>query len=1130
MSKKIKVTAYLDGAPKFNSDVKSCNASLKLFQSELKKNQVEFKGAENSLDALSKKSETLQKIYDTSAKKVETYAKRLEELNKTRDEEEKTLSSYQEKLDLEKKKLSDLESIYGKNSDAVRQQTQVVDQLQAKVDASQSALSRWNEEEVRLNTAVNNATAEQIKYGAELENTNRYLSEAQVSTDKCAKSIDAFGREADGASGHIEKIDKTLEEIAKNEAFAKLGEASKKLLENLMECAETAEEFEYSIAKVQSIAQVSGGELRDMSSEIRRVATEMGYGANEIAEATYQAISASVDAADAVGFVEDTTRLARAGFTEVTTAIDVQTTAINAYGKEANTTAHIADDLITTQNLGKTTVDELAQSLGTIIPTAAAYSVSLDQLSSSYVILTKQGINTANATTYLNGMLNELGDSGSDVSQILYNLTGHTFGELMKQGYSLGDVMDILSQSVDGNSESFANLFSNVRAGKGALAIANQGAEEFNDTLSAMQNNAGATDKAFNTMADTAVMVNQRFESSVENLKIAIGETLSPTLAAVKETGIDLLEKITEIVEENPALVAALAGAAAAATATAVAVTGLATAVALLRLAFGDARAIVALVAIGAAGAAGAIAGAGIAAANAADETKEYAKTLRESAEAGHEAAVSANEEIESQKKKEQYVSSLVERIKNLNAQESLTKAQQYDLKTSVQDLNNTIGDTVIQLDAETGRLTDNSEEWIKNAQAQEEAAKTAALHEKLNEVLQERSDVNYQVWETTQRINDIEGRRAQIEEEVIEIQNLGADADQDQMNRLRELYNEADTLKEKEIELKQSRNELINTSQELTESYGNLNAYIKETAEAEGEAAGQAAGFADQLNVMHDSAEAAEEANKAIAAAIEQASGAIGEQIGLFDEWRTQSELTFEQMQKRWQEQNGGIEQYRDDLTYLKGVIDSDVDPAIKDLATEMVNMGVDGAAELHEFTEGLKSIGDNGDAMKDLADTWNDHISTIKDAEDIYASITLQEQGYVDDSTALFTQYYADSETAQQEYNSAMQQAAGQGVTDQANAIKSNSQEVITATGNMAEGAVDAANSKLGIQRGGGTSTVFYQMGKTIDDSLAKGIEDNDSVISQAMQTALNRAVNNMDTSGIVAQINRKLGEAFS
>ncbi|MBQ9075193.1 MAG: phage tail tape measure protein, partial [Mogibacterium sp.] len=483
MSKKIKVDLYLDGAKQFNSDLRNINASLKQFQSELKQNATQFKDSQNSMQALSQKSESLNKAYETAGQKVELYAKRLEELSKARQQEQDKYAQYQSALDAESRKLAEIEQTSGKSSEAYQKQAAVVEQLKGKLEATGAAISRFDTEEIKLNTSLNNATTEQLKYGSELEKTNGYLAEAEKSTDGYAQSIDKYGREVDTASENTKKMSDALEAMAESEAFERISEGAKKLLENMIECAEVAEQFEYSVAKVQSIAQVSGDSLKGMSQGIREISTGMGIGANEVAEATYQALSASVDASEAVGFVADTAKLSRAGFTELTTAVDVVTTAINAYGKEANTAAHISDNLITTQNLGKTTVDELAQSMGTIIPTASAYGVSLDQLSTGYVILTKQGINTANATTYLRGMLNELGDAGSDVADILKAQTGMSFGQLMKQGYTLGDIMQLLGDYCHGDSEAFANLFGNIRAGQGALAIFNQGAEAFNETL-----------------------------------------------------------------------------------------------------------------------------------------------------------------------------------------------------------------------------------------------------------------------------------------------------------------------------------------------------------------------------------------------------------------------------------------------------------------------------------------------------------------------------------------------------------------------------------------------------------------------------------------------------------------------
>ena len=62
--------------------------------------------------------------------------------------------------------------------------------------------------------------------------------------------------------------------------------------------------------------------------------------------------------------------------------------------------------MIQTQNLGKTSVDELASSMGKIIPTANSLGVQLDVLCGSYAVMTANGIATAETTTYMNSMLN----------------------------------------------------------------------------------------------------------------------------------------------------------------------------------------------------------------------------------------------------------------------------------------------------------------------------------------------------------------------------------------------------------------------------------------------------------------------------------------------------------------------------------------------------------------------------------------------------------------------------------------------------------------------------------------------------------------------------------------------------
>ena len=111
---------------------------------------------------------------------------------------------------------------------------------------------------------------------------------------------------------------------------------------------------------------------------------------------------------------------------------------------EAEKVTDVSDMLIQTQNLGKTTVDELSSSMGKVIPTANSMNVGLDNLCASYSIMTAKGIATAESTTYINSMLNELGKSSTTVGGIIKDKTGMSFQECMASGMSLGDVLQIL--------------------------------------------------------------------------------------------------------------------------------------------------------------------------------------------------------------------------------------------------------------------------------------------------------------------------------------------------------------------------------------------------------------------------------------------------------------------------------------------------------------------------------------------------------------------------------------------------------------------------------------------------------------------------------------------------------------
>ena len=392
--------------------------------------------------------------------------------------------------------------------------------------------------------------------------TEKNLDEAAEAARKASEEVEKFGDKSEETGKQSEESSKKgrdgIKELQGVLASAGIAATLNEIKNGFFDCSEAAAQFETSTAMVATIADTSQKSLSSISKEVRSYSNETGEAASDMAEATYQAISASINTADAAAFAGTATKLAVGGFTSATTAVDVLTTAINAYGLAASDATQLSDYLITTQNLGKTSVDQLAQSVGKVIPLASAYNVQMDNLSSAYAVLTANGIATAESGTYLKSMLNELGDTGSGVSEVLLNSTGKTFAQLMEQGYSLGDVMAMLGNAVDGDSTAFNALWNSTEAGIGALSLFNAGADKYNSVLESMRTSAGATEKAYSTMADTTDKSKQRMENAFNNLKISVGDVLNPALTQVYEGFTNVFAGMSDFVDEHPAVVAAI--------------------------------------------------------------------------------------------------------------------------------------------------------------------------------------------------------------------------------------------------------------------------------------------------------------------------------------------------------------------------------------------------------------------------------------------------------------------------------------------------------------------------------------------------------------------------------------------
>ena len=462
------------------------------------------------------------------------------------------------------------------NKDKLAQLTEEHDRLQKEMSQTEQPSEALRQKMERNARQIEQTTAKITEQEARLGQLGSELNDAGINTDrlsqeneKLAKSYEKVKKNQEQLANIAQAQQRNNEAIAQTKsqltgtlgAFAAVGAAI------YAGPVQKSMEFQTAMAKVGTIADQNVVPLSQMQKEIINLSNALGVNANAVADDVYNAISAGQNTADAVGFVEKATMLAKGGFAETGQALDVLTTILNAYGKESSEAEQVSNMLITTQNRGKVTVAELSSVMGKIIPTANANKVSLEQLCAGYSIMTARGIAAAETTTYMNSMLNELGKSGTTADKTLRAAAGGSFSELMAQGNSLADVLNILQTEAQKGGKTLSDMFGSAEAGKAALTLMANGVDGFNDEVSAMVDSTGAAQAAYEKMMNTTAAKVEKAKVALSNLAIVLGDTFLPyvTKAAEKLSGI--VTKFSEWAQENPELLstvvkvgAALAG------------------------------------------------------------------------------------------------------------------------------------------------------------------------------------------------------------------------------------------------------------------------------------------------------------------------------------------------------------------------------------------------------------------------------------------------------------------------------------------------------------------------------------------------------------------------------------------
>lgn len=320
-------------------------------------------------------------------------------------------------------------------------------------------------------------------------------------------------------------------------------------------------EFETSFAKAGTLFGDVNVDTDHLKKSLLAVSDATGVTAAELNDSLYSALSAGIpvteDMGEATAFLESSAKLAKAGFTDMDTALSATAKTLNAYGMDISEADRINKILIQTQNKGITTVGELGASLAQVTPTAAAFGVSFENVGAALSNMTAAGTPTAQATTQLNSLIAELGKSGTIGAKSLEKAAkgtkyaGKGFKQLMDEGVPLNEVLDMIRKSADDSGLSMVDMFSSIEAGKAALALSGENSEKFASNLEAMGTSADVVTEAYDKVSDTLENKVGKISNSAKNLGIQIYNGIQDPLKGIADTGLGYLEELSTAFKEN---------------------------------------------------------------------------------------------------------------------------------------------------------------------------------------------------------------------------------------------------------------------------------------------------------------------------------------------------------------------------------------------------------------------------------------------------------------------------------------------------------------------------------------------------------------------------------------------------
>jgi lambda family phage tail tape measure protein/TP901 family phage tail tape measure protein len=280
-------------------------------------------------------------------------------------------------------------------------------------------------------------------------------------------------------------------------------------------------------AALRDMGTVTEESMGVIAAKIGEVPAELGN-ATELIQGYYQVISAGItEPAKAMDTLTDSTKAAKAAHVAQAEVIKGVTKVMAGYAGDVKTAADAADLLFTIEKQGQTSFAELIPVIGDVAAISKQLGVEQQEMGAALAAVTLTAGSTSQAATQYRMMLVNLMKPTKEMQAAL-DAMGASSGKAAIEQFGLAGTLARLQEYATSSGKSVAKLFESSEALLSVAALSRGEFAQYNTNLQAMEQRAGAADKAFQKWKESTQAVDDLFRNTMTNTLIKIGGEIMP--------------------------------------------------------------------------------------------------------------------------------------------------------------------------------------------------------------------------------------------------------------------------------------------------------------------------------------------------------------------------------------------------------------------------------------------------------------------------------------------------------------------------------------------------------------------------------------------------------------------------